>query len=468
MKKSVTFALCLYASVHFDTPLWASLSSITAAEEVDAINKIAPVYQHSSSEPIRILAVEPSSSIDLDGGAFGTFATTSPVFFDLDSSNNLRAATCLGGKWRTFMAATLTSSWSATTTLPLVESVQDGTASPSSPYTLNLLLTKTGATAANLLLTGLYATLQKVRTTNLTASSSGTVLASSKTMPTGWNLKAFMADATSTPTLAVLDPLSSSLTVNVTTTSGTVMPFTAGLSNLHNWNVATNDTSKIDILFTATGRSIKMSVTPGLLSRATGIADSVVSALSTMPLRIHQTSTQVGYKNTLPLAVSQALSAMDTTAPTSIMDGIKSIAACAVSGASFTVGDAVTTVDTNKLALIFNGNADLTSVSWSVDSTRIKATATLGSTESEIYTCDLSGIETITDVVANVQTFTAPSGKSFVLRCYDSTGYDTSSDTTVDPSERDALLAMIIKGKLAGTTTIAYSALKQTVISALS
>jgi hypothetical protein len=277
-----------------------------------------------------------------------------------------------------------------------------------------------------------------------------------------------MLDSTSTAVAAVLDPISSNLSVNLTTTSGTILPFIGGLLNLYNWNVTSADTSKMDVLFTSTGRSIKMSVKPGPFARTTGISASTVTALSSMPARLHQTSTQVGYKNTLSLAISQSLAAMDSTPPTSIMDGIKSISACAISSTSFTVGDASTTADSNKLALIFNGNANLTSVSWGVDSTTIKATATLGTAESEIYSCNLSGIETITDTVASVQTFVAPSGNSFVLRCYDSTGYDTSSVTSVDASEKDALLAMIIKGKLSSISTIAYSPLKQTVLAALS
>lgn len=159
---------------------------------------------------------------------------------------------------------------------------------------------------------------------------------------------------------------------------------------------------------------------------------------------------------------------ISATPPTNILNGITTVATSAVGGVSFLAGDFTTTADTSKLALINPNSADLTSVTWSADGTFIRATATLGTNAPEVYSCNLSGIEAITDSAATMQTFTAPSGLSFLLKCLDSTGYDTSADTTVDATERDALLALQIKGKLAAITTIAHLTLNPTVVASLS
>ena len=474
MKRSMIMTLCLSAAFCFSDLSW-STSTLTGIQEVDAIDHIAPVYQHPATDPFRIVDIEPSGGTDLNGASFGTFATSAPSLFYLDGSNNLWiTATLATNAFRHYKAASVASSWSATTTLVMTEDDRDGVSGPGSAHTFNLILTKTGS-VADLTLASLYATLKASTTTVIPAALTGTALASATAMPSGWTVKGFGADSSAAAEAVTIDPIVATLSVPVTPLgSSTPISFSTTVNFLEGFNTTTSATTTQTLLLqaptsTTIGKSIQMSVLPAKLARTSGIAPSLVTSLNAMPSkRIHQTTTNVAIKNTLPLALSQVLGMMSATPPTSVLAGITTVATSAVGGASFLAGDFTTTADTNKLALINPNSADLTSVTWKADGTVIKVTATLGTNAPEVYSCDLSGIETISDSAATVQTFTAPSGLSFLLKCLDSTGYDTSSDSTVDATERDALLALQIKGKLAAITTIAHLTLNPTVVASLS
>ena len=464
----------------WSTTTVTGLTDIDDATYVSLVNKTQPVYRHLASEGLRLADIIPEGGTDLDGAKFGTFTATAPSYVYVDSSNpssvNIWVAAYLNSGWYTFMAPNVPSSISATTDLDFTGQHLNG-ATPGSPYHFHLLLAKGTTTGiVNLTRDALVAHMRGIsQRPVLAGNNTGTAFTSSSALTAGWTAKGYFADAAAAPVPGTMDPMSATVGTSVSTVGSTTpITFSSNVLFLDNWNVTTSSTTSFEMslsnsLAPTIGKNIVFNVIPGKLGRTKGICGSLIDALNAMPTqRIHQTSSLVCYKNTLPLAIEQCRTMLDDTPPATIMGGINAIAATAAVGSDYTAADCTTTVDSAKLGFQVDAPGDLTVSNWTNSGTKITFTGVLGSNAPETFTADIGSLTTITSTSHKVLTFTSPSGVQVRMSCFDTSGYDTSASTVVTSSNLPALLAMELEGLAATLTSITKSTVKVTVAGATS
>ncbi len=469
MRKSKYYALYVGITLGLTNISWAILPQVeTETTIATAIKGLAPQYKVVAADAITSATVYSPTAGELDGARISTVATVagSEVLWDLDGSTNLRTMSFVGGAWRTFKGASLAATWSATTTVTLTEDVRDGTSSPASPYTMSLVLTKTG-TVADLTQANLMAFLLKVTTKSLLTTAGGTTLATTgatgtvPTLSSGWAAKSFISDGSSAITAATLDPIQTTLSLTVTPTTGVDIAYTANLINLYNWNLATNSTTTEDVLFNGPGRNILLKTLPAKSVRTAGISTGLITnfnALQATNPRINQTIS--GFLNSLANAVAEPLALFDTSPPADLKTGFGILAKQSVTSAAYVVGRFTTTADTSKYGMVALTPVDITTVTWSSAGTIITATGKLGTAPLKKFTCDLNGIEVVKAASNAILEFSAPDGDKFWIKALDTTGIDLSADTSVAAGNRDDLLALQLTGKFASVVTIDHQTLK--------
>lgn len=454
MKRSLTYSLYTAAALSMGSMGWSTPIE-TETDVTDAISKIAPSYERLAADPVILSDVQGPIDGQLDMAQRGVpvAVANSDSYWSL-TSNTLYAVASLNNTWKTFSVGSLPSSWSATTTLTLPETVRDGASGPGTPYSLALILTKAGA-VADLTQAALKAFLEKSPTKTFAASNAGTALAGVPALPAGWTAKAYVADGASAAVAASLDPIGITLNMPVTPTVGSAITFSATLANLHTWNLATNSTTTRKATFvTAAGHLIKFDVLPGPFLRTTGssIVAGLITALTASPKRLNHT--QPSFCNSLPSAVAKLLAIFNTSAPNNLLEGFNTLAASLIGSASFAIGDFTAKADTNKMGLVALTAANITSVTWETEGTKLIANGKIGSGALKDFTCDLVGKTVVKAGTNEVLTFTAPDGDAFFVKCVDATGYDTSANADVAAADQDEMLALVLRGKLASVTTI--------------
>ncbi len=474
-------AILTMAGQSWSTTTVTGLTDIDDATYVSLVNKTQPIYRHLATEGLRLNDIIPEGGTDLDGAKFGTFAATAPSYVYVDTTSNpgnvnLWVAAYLNSGWYTFMAANVPSSFSATTDLDFTGQHLNG-ATPGSPYHFHVLLAKGTTTGiVNLTRDALVAHLRGIsQLPALLGNNTGTAFTSASALTAGWTGKGYFADGTATAVAGTMDPMSATISVPVTPVgSTTATTFSSSVSFLDAWNVTTSDTTSFEMslsnsLSPTIGKNLVFNVIPGKFARTKGICGSLVDAFNNMPTqRIHQTTSLISYKNTLPLAIEQCRTMLDDTAPTTIMGGINAIAATAAVGADYTATDCTTTVDSAKLGFQVDAPGDLTVSNWANSGTKITFTGVLGSNAPETFTTDIGSLTTITSTSHKVLTFSSPSGVQVRMSCFDSTGYDTSGSTVVTSANLPALLAMELEGLASTLTSITKSTVKVTVSGATS
>lgn len=436
----------------------AAQPTITQAQEVTAINNLKPVYAYATTDAYNLSAVfDPLS--DMDGMSMGNataVANTSSYWYG-DSSNNLYAMATAGGIWRTFVASGVATSWSASGTVVLNGSIENGATQGSPTVVLTITLTKTG-TPANLTQAQLWSALQSstvagiTATTALTAISLGTV----GTATNGWGIKAYV----STGAAQTLDPLSLSIQWAGTTAAGTALNFTTALANLHTWNPSTGIITNGSFVLTKDGRSMTISgMNASGFAKTAGIASGIMNALSAglgggTIKRINVA--KVGFYSDIPTNVGLLRGKLTATpGSNSANEQANIVADTAFKKSTFVVGGFTTTADSSNYGLAALTASNITSVTWDVVSGPImRATGAVGSAAAKLFTCNLSGIKVVKVGTNEVLRFTSADGDSFWVKTYDSTGLDTSSDTSVLAADQDDLLAYQLLNKLNGVTTI--------------
>lgn len=469
MRRSLALVLCLGASFGFLNSSFAAVTE-TESDIVGSIGKIDPVYRYAATDGVRLTELSGTSSTELDNASIGTASMTTGtgIYWELDSSNNLRAHASLANAWRTFKLASVTSSWNATTTLSLAEDVRDGSSGPGSPYALKIILTKASTgSPADLTRAVLASFLAKSTTKAFTASSSGTALTSSSALTTGWTAKAYAEDGSAAAVAVTLDPVSLGIGVNVTPLGGTAVSFTTAVSSLYDWNVATNATTAKDVNFNAaSGRTMKMKLYPGTFVHTAGISDGLLAAINAMPARVSQTNKS--YLGGLASSLDSVLALFDSSAPASLKTGFNVLAKAAVASSNTAIGDFTTTADTNKFGLVTLGGTNLTSVTWSANNKSLVATGKYGSGAAKDFTVDLTSIEVVKAGTNEVLELKSSDGDAIWIKCVDATGYDTSANTTVSASSRDSLLVLQLLNAVGSTATIAASPLKAMIVASQS
>src|SRR5437868_4313902 len=125
LSRVLTIGSALTSIVISTNTTWASQSStLTLAQELSAINDIAPSYTYLATDPIQITDVSQGTS-DMDQLLLGTATATSPIYWYADNSNNLLTTGVVGSAWKTFSGAPA-ASWNATTTESLTETTSNG------------------------------------------------------------------------------------------------------------------------------------------------------------------------------------------------------------------------------------------------------------------------------------------------------------------------------------------------------
>ena len=466
MRRSLFYVLSLSVFISSVNTASSSTAITETLEDITgAIRQISPVYQPKDTDGLSLVEIAGSTGTELDN-ATSTNATsiaTSYKLWTVDSSNQLIALISTGGAWRTLQSSALAASWNATGTVVLTESVRDGAASPASPYTLTITLTKAATgTPADLERDRLISFLEGSRTSILNlATAGGTTLVGTPALTPGWTARALLADgASATVTPATLDPIALTMNVSVTPQEGSNIPFSATVSDLHEWNILTSSTTVTEeVLLTAIGsRYIKFNAYPAVFARTTSIGNALLDAFNAMPKRFNQSG--ASYLNTLPDSLSGVLALLDSTPPVNLKAGFNGMAKDAVEAAGFVIGDFTTTADTDKLGVVALASADITAVTWTTEGSILKAIGTIGTGRAKEFTCDLNNIEVVDSTTNSVLEFTSKDGDAFWVKCVDATGYDTSADTSVAPADRDSLLALQLAGILSSVTTITSSNLK--------
>lgn len=444
----------------------ALTTSVSLAQELSAVGSISPAYKYQSTDPFQLTGL--SSSPDLDNSYMGaaTLLASSDIYWYMDSSNYLYATASMGGAWKTYKA-TLSASYSATATVTLDEAISDGSAVGSPTRHLNIILTATGTPSA-LTQSALVAFLRGSTIKALAANSTGTALTSSSALTTGWTAKAY-ADNSGTAEAITLDPIDLTIALANTSSSGAGQAFTASISNIHTWNLATGSTTSKPLVFTASGgRYLTFNTYPGLYARTSGIASSLMTSLTNIsPKRINQSA--ITPLNTLPSAVSEVSGLLASSPSGNVRSMLNTTAGKAIAGAYFTVADFTTKVSSNKYGLVAMTADDLASVTWTTSGSVITANAKVGSTGVlKNFTCDLSGLNVIKSTTNPVHRFSSTDGEAFWVKSFDTTGLDTSAVTTVSASDQDALLALQLQSILSAATTVAHMDLDSIVVASIS
>lgn len=439
---------------------YSNAAQITAAQETTAISNLKPVYSYATSDTYRLTSISDTLS-DMDGMslAAATAVTGTSSYWYGDSSNNLFAMATAGSTWRTLTATSVPASWSASGTVVLSGTIENGATQGSPTVVLTITLTKTGSPADltqaqlfNLLtsstVTGITAT------TALTAISLGTAIG---TTTAKWDVKGYI----STGTAQTLDPLSLSVQWAGTTTAGTSLAFTTALLNLHTWNPSTGIPTAQSLTFTKDGRSLTIgNLNPSNFAKTAGIAAGVMNTLtaglgggSIKKLNV----ANVGFYNDIPSSISTIRGKLTATPGSNSINEQNNLnAAAAIAKAGFAVGDFTTTADTNKYGLLALTTSNVTSASWDIiNGTTLRVLGTVGSGVPKYFSCSLSGIEVVKDDTNSVLRFNSPDNDAIFVKAFDSTGLDTSANATVPTGNRDDLLALQLLSKLSSTATIA-------------
>lgn len=454
MKRSLVYAAFLTTALTAIQAGWATpiLPLETEAQITSVIGGLKPIYEYKATDALRINEIIGSSDTELDFARLATpaIAATTDSYFELNASNELFLIAAVGGAVRTFKV-TVPATFSATGPLDAPEVTRDGAASPSSPYTFKMTLTKTGV-VADLTRAAFYASLSKATTKTFAASATGTPIVSNPILPSGWALKAYMEDGASTATAVTLDPIAANLNLSVTPASGTALSYTAAFTSLYNWNIAPNSTTKKTVLFTTPGRILKFDLYPGTFPRTAGPLTNLIAAMTAMPTRINQTN--LSYVPLLPDAKTHLLGLYDASAPSSDKEGKNILAEKIIGSDNFVSAKFTTTADTGKIGLVALGATNITNVTWTVAGTIITAKGTVGTGAPKNYTCDLSGIEVAKTGTNDLLRFSSADGEAFWMKVDDATGYDQSAASIGDASTRDDQLALQLHGLLTGVTTI--------------
>lgn len=430
-------------------------AQITAPQELTAITDLKPVYSYATTDTYRITDISNPLS-DMDNMAMGaaTASTGTSSYWYMDGSNNLFALTTSSNIWRTFNLNSISSSWSASDTIVLPETINNGSAQGSPAVGLTITLTKTG-TPSPLTSTQLYSVLSASTVSAITATTALTAISLGGTQPTGWAIKAYVHLGTA----QTLDPVSMNVNWASTTSTGTALTFTSALTNLHTWNLAGASTTAKSAIFTVNGRSIDLNTYPGLYARTAGIGAGLLSTLTTglnggLVKRINVGG--LGHGNDITSGISTLRGKLTASPGSNSANEQNNLnAEAAIAKAGFAIGDFTTTADSNKYGLLAVTASNVTSATWDVTGgTTLRILGTVGSAVPKYFTCSLNGIEVVKDDTNAVLRFNSTDGDAIFVKAFDSTGLDTSAVTTVANGNRDDLLALQLVGKLSAVATI--------------
>lgn len=468
-KNMMTFGTALSGLVVSLNGAWAAQAvvpgpQITLAQELQAIRELLPTYQAQETDPVGIKGVEDNQA-DMDGLLFGTATLTGSSYWLVDTAaSKARVTFTRDDEWKTYEATGLPSSWSASGNIVFTETKSNG-ATPGAPsYTVTIILTRTGA-PANLTIAQLKTFLSAAPVTTLAAANTGTALTSTGglvagTAAAGWTAKAWASGSNgTTPVATVLDPISTTLNVATTSpVSGSIL-FTTAIKDMDTWNVAVNATTAFPIQLTANGRGLTLNVYPGQFVRTSatsaGIATGLVNVINTrMPKRLDAINT--AFLGDIPTAVAWIRSLIDSSPSGSTVSMLQSKVENSIAAASFVIGDFTTTADSNNYGLIAFTPAAISSVTWKQDNKKIIATGKIGVGGKNVdFTCDLAGKTVIKDDTNQVIKFVSTDGQSaFWVKSFDSTGLDTSGETSINASQKETFLASQVLALLEGVTSI--------------
>ncbi|MGN6670732.1 MAG: hypothetical protein ACTHJ4_04265 [Candidatus Nucleicultricaceae bacterium] len=455
MRQSKKYLLLLGACFAFTLPVQAT-TVVNPLETDDnilaAAGKISPIRRTLAADLVSLKQFEAATSTKFDNAVISAVTASSKVLFSVDDSFNARVTASIGGSLRTFTAA-LAATYSAAGNIDFNEDTRDGVGSPASPWIFRILLAK-GTGTGDLTRAALINFLLKVTTDTYTTVAGGVTMASTTPLsPTIYSAKGQFLDGTAAITAGTLGAEAAALTFTAKRTNGTTATFTANLQNAHTMNVASSDTTLGELKFNNTtdvGEFIKFNVKPAKLDHTKDIVTGLTSGMSAMPKVISQTNLSYVASLNDQIADYQALIGGSTSI--NLKQSAINQAKVVIDSAGFTAADVVATskADSGKIFLVKVGAGDVTGVTYSVDDSKVLIKGTTAPEDEKTYTLDLTGITTFNAATGALIAY-APDGDAIIVRVGDATGYSTASNTTVDASELDNLLASEIK-MLLGTT----------------
>lgn len=440
----------------------ASQPVITAAQELTAIQNLKPVYAYGSSDQFSITSLYDAFS-DMDTMTMGTAASSTPSYWSL-SSNTLNCLATQSATWVTFGVGSLASSWAATTSISIPETVNNGATVGSPARVITLYLKATGTPAA-LTQAQVQSALQSSTVTAIPAGATNaaavTLIGATKLNVSGtsnWDVMAYV----STGTALTLDPLSATCTWNGLTSGNATLAFNTALpaANVLGINPTSGIPTSFSLPFVLQGRTLTMSINPSVLSKTTGIIPAICSSL-TAGLgggTIHRINVaNQSFMDDIPTALASYRNKLTATPGSNSCQAISNTNMKAlVTKAGFVVGSFTTTVDTNKWGLVYYGPASLTSVSWGINptnSTNLQLTGTIGGA-AKTFTFNLAGLQTINSSTNTVLQATSTDGEAVFMKAFDATGCDVSADTSVPSAYLPSLLTMEMLQIMSGVATV--------------